>query len=98
MKRIILPLLFATLILSTVQAKRVNVTQARQVAEQIMAGWSNGKTLKRTNEMTLAYKAVPLGQQATSRSLTQDADFYVFNCGNEKGFIIVAGEDRVRPI
>lgn len=98
MKRTILPLLFATLTLSTVQAKRVNVTQARQVAEQIMAGWSNGKTLKRTNEMTLAYKAVPLGQQATSRSLTQDADFYVFNCGNEKGFIIVAGEDRVHPI
>lgn len=66
-------------------AASVNEYQARSVAENFM----KSKTGIISHTSTLHYR-----QEASDGS----ADFYVFNFPVQKGFVIVAGDDRVKPV
>ena len=59
-----------------------------QRAQQIGNSFLSTKALKSDIQLNLAYT-----------SATRDAvDYYVFNAPNNNGFVIIAGDDRVKPI
>lgn len=90
MKRNILALTLATLLLGNAYAEQITLTQAEQIAAQFL----NNKRPKRapastdTPRLTLAYQA-QTGMQT---------DFYVFNQGENQGYILVAATDQVQPV
>ena len=87
--------LFATL---TTWAERIDVATARKVAQHV-ATQQAGSGLRSADDLSVVYAAAP-GKQAALRSFADegDADYFVFNVGNNRGFVIVSGEDRVRPV
>ena len=88
MKRNILALTLATLLLGNAYAEQITLTQAEQIAAQFL----NNKLPKRapantdTPRLTLAYQA-QTGMQT---------DFYVFNLDNNAGYVI-ASADNAAP-
>lgn len=79
-------------------AERIDVATARKIAESVAAGNSGG--LRSASEPALIYAAAP-GQSGTALrggAMTGAADYFVFNIGTDQGFVIVSGDDRVRPV
>lgn len=89
-------LLLACLTLGIAWAERVSVNTAQQVAANVAAGLSPSN-LRSNSDLKLVY-AAPAKQQSGLRSAGNESDYYIFNVGTGDGFIIVAGEDRVRPV
>ena len=89
-------LLLACLTLGIAWAERVSVNTAQQVAANVAAGLSPSN-LRSSSDLKLVY-AAPAKQQSGLRSAGNESDYYIFNVGTGDGFIIVAGEDRVRPV
>lgn len=89
-------LLLACLTLGIAWAERVSVNTAQQVAANVAAGLSPSN-LRSSSDLTLVY-AAPAQQQSGLRAAGNESDYYIFNVGTGDGFIIVAGEDRVRPV
>ena len=87
--------LFATL---TTWAERIDVATARKVAQHV-APQQAGSGLRSADDLSVVYAAAP-GKQADLRAYAGegDADYFVFNVGTDRGFVIVSGEDRVRPV
>ena len=56
--------------------------------------------LRSASELSLVYAAAPGQSGSALRSGTMEgsADYFVFNFPGEKGFAIVVGDDRVRPV
>ena len=98
MKRRLLLLLVLFASAFWTMAERVDVATARKIAESVAAGNSVG--LRSASEPSLIYAAAP-GQSGTALrggTMTSVADYFVFNIGTDQGFVIVAGDDRVRPV
>ncbi|WP_455632301.1 C10 family peptidase [Parabacteroides sp.] len=76
-------------------AERVDQSTALRVAGQV----AKSRTALRSAgvpELRLVYQApVATGLRSSSAS---EADYYVFNVGDEQGFVIVSGEDRTHPV
>ena len=89
-------LLLACLTLGIAWAERVSVNTAQQVAANVAAGLSPSN-LRSSSDLKLVY-AAPAKQQSGLRAAGNESDYYIFNVGTGDGFIIVAGEDRVRPV
>lgn len=89
-------LLLACLTLGIAWAERVSVNTAQQVAANVAAGLSPSN-LRSSSDLKLVY-AAPAKQQSGLRAAGNESDCYIFNVGTGDGFIIVAGEDRVRPV
>ncbi|MFO7722525.1 MAG: thiol protease/hemagglutinin PrtT [Bacteroidales bacterium] len=72
------------------QAGRVSVDDARQVARNLYF------------ERIQAFKALPLEMVKISGeftvSLAGEPVYYVFNMGNDEGFVIISAEDQVQPV
>ena len=64
------------------------VTQQQAIAEA--TSFANGRNL--TTNVKLASKA------DRTRTVDATAYYYVFNFGNNQGFVIVSGDDRTNPI
>ena len=98
MKRLFL---LSILILSTftVWAERIDVATARRVAEAVATQNSEGLRSS-SDELTLVYAAAPGKEQSLLRSGKVDgaADYFVFNVSEDKGFVIVAGDDCAFPV
>lgn len=66
---------------------------SRQDAQKLASGFLANKGVDVSKEMKMAYKAkhrkAPVGDNAS---------YYIFNNGANKGFVIVAGDDNVEPI
>ena len=80
-------------------AERIDVATARRIAENVAA--SNTGGLRSARELSLIYAAAPGQEKNALRSTgTVDGatDYFVFNIGANKGFVIVSGDDRVRPV
>ena len=94
-------LLLLALFLSTltVWAERIDVTTARKVAKTV-ATQNSGGLRSAADDLSLVYAAAPGKEHSLLRSGTVDgeADFFVFNYPNNKGFAIVSGDDRVYPV
>lgn len=85
---------------SMVWAEWIDVATARKVAQTVAQREGAASSLRSASDLPLVYAAAP-GQSGTAlRSGTMEgaADYFVFNFPGEKGFAIVAGDDRVRPV
>ena len=89
-------LLLACLTLGIAWAERVNVTTAQQVAASVAAGL-NPSNLRSSSDIKLVY-AAPAQSASGLRATGGESDYYIFNVGKDGGFVIVSGEDRVRPV
>lgn len=98
MRKLFILLLVSVCILS-LRAERVNIHTAQQIAESLIAAKITLRTSV-SEELSLAYAAYAGGTSSALRStpVSADADFYIFNVGKDAGFVIVAGEDRIRPV
>ena len=80
-------------------AERIDVATARRIAENVAA--SNTGGLRSASKLSLIYAAAP-GQAKnalrSSGAVEGTADYFVFNIGANKGFVIVAGDDRAYPV
>ena len=95
-KLFLLLLIYSVTILAC--AERINVNTAQQVAISVAAKLQSANNLKSNGTVSLVY-AAPTKTSTITRSTTSgEIDYYIFNIGNEDGFVIIAGEDRVRPI
>lgn len=77
-------------------AERVDVKVARKVAESAYAQITGGSDLRSFGEFSLVYTASSKG--SGMRNASADSDYFVFNVGNDQGFVIVSGDDCVRPV
>lgn len=80
-------------------AERIDVATARRIAENVAA--SNTGGLRSASELSLIYAAAPGQEKNALRSTgTVDGatDYFVFNIGANKGFVIVSGDDRAYPV
>lgn len=78
-------------------AERIDLSTARKVAESVAKG---GSVLRSSGDLSLVYVAAP-GQSGTALrggAMVGTADYFVFNFPENRGFAIVAGDDRVRPL
>ncbi len=83
-----------------VWAERIDVATARKVAESVAQREGVTGNLRSADELSLVYAAAPGQSGSALRSGTMEgaADYFVFNFPSGKGFAIVAGDDRVRPV
>lgn len=91
---------------STVWADRIDVSKARRVAAHVVnrlhvSGQKRVAPVER--ELELVYTARSKGLSVSSVGGRHDVpysvvDYFVFNVGQDAGFVIVAGDDRVRPV
>jgi len=84
MKRILL-LAITLATVCAVQAQRVSESAARQTAAQFFAEKSSRSSAPGSLSLRLAYTA-------------QDSHFYIFNRGEQDGFVIVAGDERLPQV
>ena len=80
-------------------AERIDVATARKIAENVAA--SNTGGLRSASKLSLIYAAAPGQAKNALRStgaVDGAADYFVFNIGANKGFVIVAGDDRAYPV
>lgn len=78
-------------------AERIDMYTARKVAGNVV---NAGSGLRSAGDLSLVYAAAPGQSGSALRSGTVDgaADYFVFNVPENKGFVIVSGEDRVLPV
>ncbi len=88
MKRFILFYSFFTFCLLMVEANPISKAQALQEAKEFLS--SKGIVMQTTDE---AYKA-------PRKANSKDANpyYYIYNVGNDNGFVIVSGDDRTKKI
>lgn len=84
MKKTLLFIAILALSLGQILAGPVDAQRAQQLGQRFLSA----KTLKTNIQLNLAHT-----------SATRNAvDYYAFNVDNDNGFVIIAGDDRVKPI
>ena len=78
-------------------AERVNVNTAQQVATNVAERLKSTNNLRSSKDVSLVYTA-PAKASTSTRSVSKEADYYIFNIGNGNGFVIVSGENRTKPV
>ncbi len=83
-----------------VLAERIDVATAHRVAVNVAQQGDTAVSLRSSDDVTLVYAAAPGEKGVALRSAASDAeaDYFVFNFPSGKGFAVISGEDRVRPI
>ena len=81
-KKRLLAMGIGTMMATLTQAAPVDLQQALQIAQQVLPG-------KSWQAASSATRRAPGGQQAT---------YYLLNASDSKGYVIVAGDDRVPPV
>ncbi|WP_287621635.1 C10 family peptidase [Parabacteroides sp.] len=100
MRKQFLLLLILCLTASMAWAEQIDVATARKVAESVARREGSTGGLRSAGELPLVYAAAPgqSGSALRSGAMEGAADYFVFNFPGGKGFAIVAGDDRVRPV
>ncbi len=100
MRKQFLLMLILCLTASMAWAERIDVATARKVAESVARREGATSGLRSAGELPLVYAAAPgqSGSALRSGAMEGAADYFVFNFPGGKGFAIVAGDDRVRPV
>lgn len=86
MKKLIFTISIIALIINSINANPVDQNKAQRIGEKFLKTTSLGK--KSDIRTSLAY----------SMTIKGETDYYIFNVENGKGFVVVAGDDRVKPI
>ena len=100
MRKQFLLMMILCLTASMVWAERIDVATARKVAGSVAQREGVTSGLRSASDLSLVYAAAPgqSGSALRSGVMEGSADYFVFNFPGEKGFAIVAGDDRVRPV
>lgn len=100
MRKQFLLMLILCLTASLAWAERIDVATARKVAASVAQREGAVSGLRSAGELSLVYAAAPGQSGSALRSGTMEgaADYFVFNFPGGKGFAIVSGDDRVRPV
>lgn len=100
MRKQFLLMLVLCLTASLTWAERIDVATARKVAGSVAQREGVTSGLRSASDLSLVYAAAPGQSGSALRSGTMEgsADYFVFNFPGEKGFAIVAGDNRVRPV
>lgn len=100
MRKQFLLMLILCLTASLTWAERIDVATARKVAGSVAQREGVTSGLRSASDLSLVYAAAPgqSGSALRSGVMEGSADYFVFNFPGEKGFAIVAGDDRVRPV
>lgn len=100
MRKQFLLMLILCLTASLAWAERIDVATARKVAESVAQREGATSGLRSAGDLSLVYAAAPgqSGSALRSGAMEGAADYFVFNFPGGKGFAIVAGDDRVRPV
>jgi hypothetical protein len=77
--------------------KQVDEKTARTVGQNFLTGQVNSRTLKGSNDLALVQTvySVNTNRQGSGK---EDVCFYIFISISSQGFIIVSGDDNVKPI
>ena len=97
MKKIFLLFTLAFCFVMFISAKSRNKTEASQIASQFIKKSVSGLmkvSSTTTSELTLAYTSL----NSNSTNATSKALYYVFNKGNNMGYVIVSGDNRAKTI
>ena len=78
-------------------SEAISATTALQVARNYLSRTSHRNSRPAEPELKLVYAATAETRLPSDTSLWK-GDFFVIDIGNEAGFIIVAGDDRMYPI
>ena len=92
MRKVLSTLLSAVvtaLIPVTAHAEHVSLSKAESIARQFVSAKTATFKAGSGNSLQLAHQAL---------SIDGVSDYYVFNRGNDGGFIVVSGDDRVQPV
>lgn len=100
MRKQFLLMLVLCLTASLTWAERIDVATARKVAGSVAQREGVTSGLRSASDLSLVYAAAPGQSGSALRSGTMEgaADYFVFNFPGGKGFAIVSGDDRVRPV
>ena len=90
MKRIVSVVVFAWLVAGTMCASQRSIEEARQVAAQYLSS--------STSSVRMAKKASAWQHSYTAPQTKGEPAFYVFNRGENEGFVIVSAETRARTV
>ena len=96
MKKIILSLLFAVILISNGFGKTVDVDRAKKVASNYLASMPAQYPQWISGGLTLCYSAVENSTSGLKKSSTPL--FYVFKLTNSHGFIIISADDIIPPV
>ncbi|MBR6947877.1 MAG: Spi family protease inhibitor, partial [Muribaculaceae bacterium] len=88
MKKFLLLLSVFALFSQNIDANPITVSQATAIAKQF---GSNPLSFRASNNADMQLNYV-------GRNLKGQNDYYVFNRGNNEGFVIVAGDDMSTPV
>ena len=77
------------LISVTAQAEHISLAKAESIARQFVSDRGNSFMAGSNNALKLAHEA---------KSMSGVTDYYVFNRGQDGGFVVVSGDDRVLPV
>lgn len=94
MKKLYFLVVLMLLMGTSLQAKQIDVKKAQNIAENFFQQQS--LTRANSGELRLAYTATD--NASATRSASSANLFYVFDRGEANGFIVVAGDDNMRPV
>ncbi len=97
MKRFSAFLIVSLVFFNLSYGKQVDEKTARTVGQNFLGSRPGSRTLKGSNELALA-QTVYCGVLNRGGTGREAVCFYVFNSRSSPGFIIVAGDDNVKPI
>jgi hypothetical protein len=82
------------------EARKISVETAVEVASQLYRELNDALFIRSGYEkpVTLVYAAKPDEATTLTPEMTPDAYYYVFNSTGKKGFFIISGDDRARPV
>ncbi len=101
MKKTVLILAFALLTFCSSFAKDVDMTTAMNVAKNFYTSKATIKNNfdKQSLTLSLAYKYNLATSSSSAKSLTTEGNaYYIFNVNANDGFVIIAGDDIVKPV
>ena len=90
MKRFAYTLIFAILVTLIASAEPVGKQAALYTAQTYML--AKGKTVN------AAQKPIKSTRKNATAATEEEAYYYVFNAGNDNGYVIISGDDRTEPI
>ena len=97
MKKFISFLIVSFVFFNFTYGKQIDEMTAKTVGQNFLISQVNSQTLKSSNNLTLL-QTVYSGNMNLAVTGKENVCFYVFNINSSHGFIIISGDDNVKPI
>ena len=97
MKRFISFLIVSFVFFNFIYGKQIDEKTAKTVGQNFLTSQVNSRTLKGSNDLALVQTVYSgnMNRQVTGK---ENVCFYIFNINSSHGFIIISGDDNVKPV